>query len=55
MVAGRVPSGFDRLEIIARVSLSGQPMAASGDWFGEAVVETSSTGNVKIVINQQTP
>jgi len=55
MVPGRVPSGFDRLEIIARVSLTGQPMAASGDWFGEAVVETAGTDNVKIIIDQQIP
>jgi cytochrome c-type biogenesis protein CcmH len=55
MVPGRVPSGFDRLEFIARVSLTGQPMAASGDWFGDAVVETTGTDNVKIVIDQQIP
>lgn len=55
MIPGRVPSGFDRLEIIARVSLAGQPIAASGDWYGDATIETSSTDSVQITINQQVP
>lgn len=55
MIPGRVPSGFDRLEIIGRVSLAGQPIAASGDWYGDAIIETSNTNNVQITINQQVP
>lgn len=55
MVPGRVPSGFDRLEVLARVSLTGQPMATTGDWFGDAVIETAGINNVQIIIDQQIP
>ena len=55
MIPGRVPSGFDRLEIIGRISLAGQPIAASGDWFGDAIIETSNASSVQITINQQVP
>jgi cytochrome c-type biogenesis protein CcmH len=55
MIPGRVPSGFDLLEIIGRVSLAGQPVAASGDWFGDAIIDTSDTDSVQIVIDRQVP
>lgn len=55
MIPGRVPSGFASLEVVARVALGGQPVAQSGDWFGEQVVDTSSPGTVEIVIDQQVP
>ena len=53
MIPGRVPSGFASLEIIARVSTSGEPIAQPGDWYGEAVIETSAANAVQIVIDQQ--
>lgn len=55
MIAGRVPSGFSSLEIIARVSLTGQPIAQPGDWFGSKIIQTASTDTVQIVIDQQEP
>jgi cytochrome c-type biogenesis protein CcmH len=55
MIPGRVPSAFDSLEVIARVALGGQPVAQPGDWFGEQVIDTSSSGTVGIVIDQQVP
>jgi len=55
MIPGRVPSGFERLEIIARVSLAGQPVAASGDWFGDSIVETAGASDVQITVDQQVP
>lgn len=55
MIPGRVPSGFEQLEIIARVSLTGQPGAATGDWFGDAIIQTSETSSVQIAIDQQVP
>jgi len=55
MIPGRVPSGFDRLEIIARVSLSGQPIASSGDWFGQQIIDTAASDSVQLVIDQQVP
>ena len=55
MIAGRVPSAFEKLEITARVSLTGQPMAQSGDWYGRAIIDTAATDSVDIVINEQVP
>jgi cytochrome c-type biogenesis protein CcmH len=55
MIPGRVPSGFAKLEIIARISLSGQPIAQSGDWYGEQIIDTSATEPVQIIINQRVP
>ena len=55
MIPGRVPSGFEKLEIIARVSLAGQPVATSGDWFGDSTIETAGTREVQITIDQQVP
>ena len=55
MIPGRVPSGFDSLEIIGRVSLAGQPIAATGDWFGDAIIDTANTESVQIVIDRQVP
>ncbi|MBT8077555.1 MAG: hypothetical protein KJO31_03220 [Gammaproteobacteria bacterium] len=53
MIPGRVPSGFAELEIIARVSHSGEPVAQPGDWFGQAVVRIADGSEIDIVINQQ--
>jgi cytochrome c-type biogenesis protein CcmH len=55
MIAGRVPSGFAQLEIIARVSLTGQPVAQPGDWFGQQIIDTAATETVAIIIDQQVP
>ena len=55
MIPGRLPSAFAQLEIIARVSLSGEPVARSGDWFGSQVIDTAGTGVIGIVINQSVP
>jgi len=55
MIAGRVPSGFAQLEIIARVSLTGQPVAQPGDWFGQQIIDTAATETVRIIIDQQVP
>jgi cytochrome c-type biogenesis protein CcmH len=55
MIPGRVPSGFARLEIVARVSVSGQAIAASGDWYGQKIIETGTTDMVQITIDQQVP
>ena len=55
MIPGRVPSGFASLEIIARISLSGQPVAQTGDWYGQQIIETATTDAVRIVIDQRVP
>lgn len=49
-------SSFDRVDVIARVSRSGQPVAASGDL--EGLVESVSTGagaELELVINRRVP
>lgn len=55
MIPGRVLSGFQNLEIVARVSMSGQPIAASGDWFGQQVINLTSETSIDITIDQQVP
>jgi len=55
MVTGRNPSAYDSLEIIVRISASGQPMAQSGDWFGQRIVQTADVSTVAIVVDQQVP
>ena len=55
MLPGRSLANFDRLEIVVRASASGQPRAASGDWFGTATVEVTDRVAVDVEINQQVP
>jgi cytochrome c-type biogenesis protein CcmH len=55
MIPGRVPSAFPQLEIVARVSLTGQPVAQPGDWYGSLVYDTGSADTVAIVIDEQVP
>ena len=55
MMPGRVPSGFAQLEVVARVSLTGQPVAQPGDWYGQTIIETAETDSIQIVIDQQVP
>jgi len=53
MVPGRLLSGFSELEIVARVSLSGQPVALPGDWYGEITVRPAESGDISIVIDRE--
>jgi cytochrome c-type biogenesis protein CcmH len=53
MVPGRELSGFAEFELIVRVSLSGQPSAQPGDWFGAVIVKPAEEINVDISIQQQ--
>lgn len=55
MIPGRIPSGFSQLEIVARVSMSGQPIAQSGDWFGQQTISTTESSEVTIIIDEQIP
>lgn len=55
MIPGRLISGFRQLEIVARASSSGQPIAQSGDWFGSGQIDTADTRILSIVIDQQVP
>lgn len=55
MIPGRVPSGFAQLEIVARVSMSGQPIAQSGDWFGQQTISTAESTEISVIIDEQVP
>lgn len=53
MIPGRSLSIHQSLEIIVRISASGQPIAQPGDWFGQAVVNVADNQSVVIVVDQQ--
>ncbi len=55
MIPGRNLSSFAEFEIIARVSVSGQPIAQSGDWFASAIVRPAEIDKVILIIDQQVP
>ena len=55
MIPGRTLSAFAEFEIIARVSVSGQPIAQSGDWFGAVIVRPAESNRVTLQIDQQVP
>ena len=52
MLAGRSLQDFEELEVVARLSKTGQPIAQPGDWFGAGRYRPGD-GALNIVINQQ--
>ena len=55
MILGRNLSMFAEFEVVARISVSGQPVAQSGDWFASAIVRPAENGNVTLLLDQQVP
>jgi len=56
MIAGMTLSTMDQVEVIARISKSGQTIMQTGDLFGSAQsVETSQSSTVDIVISELAP
>jgi len=55
MIAGREFSAGQEVQVIARISLTGTPTAASGDPYGEARYRVGKDGLVNIVIDRVTP
>ncbi len=55
MIPGRSLSAFSQVEVVARVSVSGEPIAQSGDWFGVTVVTPAETPTIELSIDQQVP
>jgi cytochrome c-type biogenesis protein CcmH len=55
MIPGRILSAYESLEIIVRVSASGQPVAQTGDWYGQSIVRPAQSNSVAIIIDQQVP
>ena len=55
MIPGRVISNYNELEIVVRASSSGQPIAQSGDWYGDSRIDTEASRSLDIVIDRQVP
>lgn len=55
MIPGRNLSMFAEFEVVARISVSGQPVAQSGDWFASAVVRPADNDKVTLLLDQQVP
>ena len=55
MIPGRSLSAFAEFELVARVSVSGQPALQSGDWFGSLLVRPAENGDVSLSIDHRVP
>jgi len=55
MIPGRSLSQYDSVNVVARISGSGQPTAQSGDVFAEATIDPRSGETLNLVINQMVP
>jgi cytochrome c-type biogenesis protein CcmH len=55
MVPGRAFSAGQKVQVVARIARSGNPIAGSGDPFGEAAYFVGHDGLVNIVIDHVTP
>ncbi len=53
MIPGRNLSAFAEFEMIARVSVSGEPTAQSGDWFASSIVRPAENREIQLTINEQ--
>ena len=55
MLPGRTIAGQDRVTVIARISLTGEPTEQPGDLYGQAEVEVTSGEPVRITIDSIVP
>lgn len=55
MIPGNTIAGHERLTVIARISLSGQPTEQPGDIYGQVEVEVASGEPVRITIDSVVP
>jgi len=55
MLAGHGMQVGQDVEIVARISSSGSPLARTGDPFGAVAYRVAATGSVRIRIDQVTP
>jgi hypothetical protein len=46
-------SAFAEFELLARVTLSGQPSEQPGDWYGSLIVKPAENNTVELLINEQ--
>jgi cytochrome c-type biogenesis protein CcmH len=54
-MTGQAFAAGQKVQVVARISRTGRPMAASGDPFGEVAYRVGTDGLVNITINQVTP
>jgi len=55
MIPGRNLSMFAEFEVVVRISVSGQPVAQSGDWFASALVRPAENNTVSLLLDQRVP
>ena len=55
MIPNRKLSSFAEFELVARVTVSGQPIAQSGDWSGSLIVSANSGQTIDLLIDQEVP
>jgi len=55
MVPGRAFSAGQKVQVVARIARSGNPIGGSGDPFGEVAYQVGHDGQVNIVIDHVTP
>jgi cytochrome c-type biogenesis protein CcmH len=55
MVPGRMFSAGQKVQVVARIARSGNPLAGSGDPFGETPYQVGHDGLVNVVIDRLTP
>jgi cytochrome c-type biogenesis protein CcmH len=55
MLPGRAIKAGQQLEVVARISLTGQPTSSSGDLFGRVGYHVGRDGKLEIVIDQAVP
>ncbi len=53
MIAGRTMSSQQSIKLVARISMSGQPIASPGDVFGELFIDLPIDETLAITIDQQ--
>jgi cytochrome c-type biogenesis protein CcmH len=55
MLPGRKIQAGQKLDVVARISLGGQPTSASGDLFGQVGYHVGKDGKLNLVIDQAVP
>jgi len=55
MIPGRMFSAGQKVQVVARIARSGNPLAGSGDPFGETPYQVGHDGLVSVVIDRRSP
>jgi cytochrome c-type biogenesis protein CcmH len=55
MLPGNSLADFEQLQFVARLSRSGQPIAQSGDLFGQVLYDQGGDPVIELVIDQAVP